>query len=181
MVWDGWGGPSKDPKYVGKSYGRSGTGRGTHPKIRDGSGDRKEGPGRVVGPSQRSGMGWGILPKVQDGLGDPSGGPGWVGGPSIRFGTGREDLQGVWDGSRDPQGDPRRVGGPSGRSGTGRGPSKMSGTRWEVLWKVRNGWGGHPEGPGQVGNSSRKSRMGREVLLEVRDWLEDPPKFRDGL
>ena len=77
-------------------------GRGTHPEVRDGSGNPPGGLRWVGGPSGWSRMGWWTLREVRDGSGDARGGPGQVGGPSRRF---------------------RMVGGPSGWSGTGLGRS----------------------------------------------------------
>ena len=47
-------------KWVGRSSGRFGTGRGTLGEVRDG-----------LGPSWRSGTGQGTLGKFRDGSGDP--------------------------------------------------------------------------------------------------------------
>ena len=57
---------------------RSGTGRGTHPKVWNGSGDPLEGLGRVGVP----------FPDFRYGSGDPRGGSGRVGVHSPRSGTG---------------------------------------------------------------------------------------------
>ena len=62
---------------VWRHSGRSGTGRGTHPEVLEGSG---------------------TFGQVLDGLGDPQAGPRWVGGPSVRFGNGRGTLRQVRDG-----------------------------------------------------------------------------------
>ena len=81
-VCDGWGGTLEGMTRVGRSFGRSGMGRGTLLEVRDGS----------VDPLWRSGMGRGTLPKVRDGSGNPPRGPGRVNGPSGRSGTGRRTL-----------------------------------------------------------------------------------------
>ena len=41
----------------------------------------------------------------------------------------------------------------------------------EVLLKVQDGWGGPLEGLGWVGRPFRRSGMGWETILEVRDGL----------
>ena len=86
---------------------RSGTGQGTRPKVRDGSGDPWGGQRRVGGPYGCSGTRWVTLPEVGDGSGT---------------------LGEVLDGSGDPRGGHRRIGGPSGRLVTGRGPTGKFGT-----------------------------------------------------
>ena len=86
---------------------RSGTGRGTHWEVLDGSSDPRGTHGEVLngsrtieGPAERSWTDWGTL----------GGRPGWVEGPSLLTGTGRGALGEERDGSGDPQGCPGRVG-----------------------------------------------------------------------
>ena len=85
---------------MGRSSGRSGTGRGTLPTVRDGLGDTYGGPGRVGGPTQRFGTDWGTLPKD---------------------GTGQLNLSDVRDGSGETARSLERVVKSTRRSGMGRG------------------------------------------------------------
>ena len=121
--------PLGDLERVGGLSQRSGTGRGTHPEVQEGSGafpkvkdgwvDPPGGLGQFRGPSRRSGMG----------LGDSQGGPGLVERISRRSRTGREVLRKVRNGSGGPPGGPGLVG----------VPSEGSGTSGEVLLKDRHG------------------------------------------
>ena len=113
-VWDEWGCPSEDPRWVERSTKRSRTGQVTLSKIRhrwegppdglgsgvrrhslevrDGSGDDTKGLGRVWEPSRKYGTGWGTLLVFRNTLGT---------------------LPEVRDESGDPPGGPGRVGGPN--------------------------------------------------------------------
>ena len=63
---------------------RSGTGRGTHGDVRDGSGDPQGGSGWVGLPLGRFGTGWGTLGEVRVGSGYPLGGLGRIVGTTGR-------------------------------------------------------------------------------------------------
>ena len=95
---------------IGRTLGRTGTGRGTLEEVWDGSTDPRGGPGnprrspervggplvrsgKGRGPSGRSGTGRGTLGEVRDESGDPRGGPERVEGLSERFGTGRWTIR----------------------------------------------------------------------------------------
>ena len=122
---------------------RSGTGRVTLGKVRDGLGSIREvrdgsrdspvGLVRVVGrPFWRSGTGQENFPKVRVGLDEPRGGPERVSGSFWKSGMVRGTALVVWNMSGDPpkglgrSGDPRGgpgcVGGPFLRYGKGWGP-----------------------------------------------------------
>ena len=120
-------------------------GRGNLLEVQGGSRDPFGNPRRVGRPSEGSSTGLGTLWKSRTGRGtpgeicdgsvDPQGGPDRVGGPTRRVGSGRGTLRKIRDGSGELPEDLRWV----------EGLSRRSRTDWEVLRKVRNGWG-YPQG-----------------------------------
>ena len=150
---------------MGSHFKRSGTGRGSLPKVRVRSRDSPRSPGRVVdplgvpgtvgGPSRMSKTGQKGLRKERDGSGGPSVGQGLVEGPFQRFGTGRGTLTEFREGLGDPPGGLEWVGGPNQKFGTGWGPS----------WRSGMGWG-----------PSQNSGTGQETIPEVWNESGDPTR-----
>ena len=66
MMRNRWGGPQEGPRQVGGLSRRSGTGKGTLPKVRNGSWDSPRGPGWVLGPSERFRTGRGSVYEVRN-------------------------------------------------------------------------------------------------------------------
>ena len=128
-----WSGdPWVFPGRVGGPSGRSGTDRGTHGEVQDGSVDYSSGPGWAGGhsrrsrscrsPCRRSTTSQRIFFKVRDRSENPRRVPGLVGGPTGKSRTCRWTIPEGRDGPVDTRGGPGHVGVPV------RGPRRVGGS-----------------------------------------------------